>query len=253
MPTPTDRVAFIDVAYDPLTFADVAERLATVSQETPYGYLVTPNVDHVVRLENSTESLPQLRSIYAAADLCVCDSRILSALGRMQGLHLPVVPGSDLTKYLLDEVVRPGERIAVVGGDDVLLSKLRARYPGVDFVQHVPPMGLLRDPGARREAASFIARQQARFTFIAVGSPQQELIAAEVRDQPDARGMALCIGAALEFVTGQKARAPLLLQRLGLEWAHRLASAPRQMWRRYLVEGPRIFAMAARWRRRAAR
>lgn len=114
-------------------------------------------------------------------------------------------------------------------------------------------MGLVRNPAARQEAAEFIAAQRPRFTFIAVGSPQQELIAAETKLVPGATGMALCIGAALEFVTGHQVRAPRLMQDLGLEWAHRLVSAPRRMWRRYLVEGPRIFVLAARWRRQTAR
>lgn len=253
MPMHTDRIAFIDTAYDPLTFDQVVERLASVTSDTPYGYLVTPNVDHVVRLDKSMESLPQLRRIYAEADLCVCDSRVLSRLARMQGLRLPVVPGSDLTQYLLDHVVQAGDRIAIVGGEAPLLPALQAAYPGIDFVQHIPPMGLVRNPVARQAAAAFIAAHRPRFSFIAVGSPQQELIAAETRQQPGATGMALCIGAALEFATGQQARAPRLIQTLGLEWAHRLGSAPRRMWRRYLVEGPRIFILAARWRRQASR
>lgn len=253
MPMPTDRTVFIDVAYDPLTFDEVVERLRHVTSDTPYGYLVTPNVDHVVRLDKSGDTLPQLRSIYAEADLCVCDSRVLSRLARLQGLRLPVVPGSDLTHHLLDHVIEPGDGVVLIGGDAGLLKGLEQRYPAVHFHQHIPPMGLVRNPEARRKAADFIAAHRPRFTFIAVGSPQQELIAAETRAQPGATGMALCIGAALEFVTGHQVRAPRLLQSLGLEWAHRLASAPRRMWRRYLIEGPRIFILAARARRRAAR
>ena len=253
MPTPTERTAFIDVGYDRLTLAEVLQRLERVTSDSPYGYLVTPNVDHIVRLEKSASTLPQLRAIYAGADLCVCDSRVLSRLARLHGLDLPVVPGSDLTQRLLDRVVRPGDRIAVVGGDSDLLAALQAQYPGVVFAQHLSPMGLLRNAAAREKAAAFVAAQRPRFTFIAVGSPQQELIAAEIKAQPGATGMALCIGAALEFVTGQQARAPRILQRLGLEWAHRLASAPTRMWKRYLVEGPRIFLLAARWRRQGAR
>ena len=65
---------------------------------------------------------------------------------------------------------------------------------------------------------------------------------------PDAGGTGLCIGASVEFVTGAKRRAPRWMQRLGVEWLHRLLSEPGRLWRRYLVEGPRIFAMAWRWR-----
>jgi exopolysaccharide biosynthesis WecB/TagA/CpsF family protein len=108
-------------------------------------------------------------------------------------------------------------------------------------------MGLRRNAKARRAAAEFIARSGARFSFIAVGSPQQEMIAAEVRSMPGATGMALCVGAGLDFLTGRQKRAPRLARTLGLEWAHRLLGDPRRMWRRYLLEGPRIFLLTWRW------
>jgi exopolysaccharide biosynthesis WecB/TagA/CpsF family protein len=148
---------------------------------------------------------------------------------------------------MFERVIRPGDRIAIVGGDAQLLQGLRARYPQVEFVQHCPPMGLLHNPAARSAAARFIADQKARFSFVCVGSPQQELIAHEAASLKGGRGLALCLGAALDFITGREKRAPRLAQRLGLEWAHRLLTNPRRMWRRYLVEGPAIFVLAYRW------
>jgi spore germination cell wall hydrolase CwlJ-like protein len=74
------------------------------------------------------------------------------------------------------------------------------------------------------------------------------MIANEVRKHPGATGVALCIGAALEFLTDEQKRAPRFLQRFGLEWAHRLATNPRRLWRRYLVEGVKVFPIYLRWR-----
>src|SRR5881628_3239252 len=98
-------------------------------------------------------------------------------------------------------------------------------------------MGLKHKPAARDAAAEFIASADARFIFLAVGSPQQEMVAHEVSSIEGATGIALCIGAGLEFVTGEQKRAPKTMQLLGLEWAHRLLSNPRRLWRRYLVDG----------------
>ena len=157
------------------------------------------------------------------------------------------VPGLHFTGGLLQLVL-----VAVVGGDASLLHGLRARFPGVEFVQHCPPMGLVRNADARAEAARFIADQKARFSFICVGSPQQEMIANEAAALEGSRGLALCLGAALDFITGREKRAPKFARQLGLEWVHRLLTNPRRMWRRYLVEGPAIFVLAYRWRRSAA-
>jgi exopolysaccharide biosynthesis WecB/TagA/CpsF family protein len=110
-------------------------------------------------------------------------------------------------------------------------------------------MALNDNPVARTAAARFAVDAGARFTLIAVGSPQQELIAAEIRDIDNGRGTGLCIGASIDFLAGREKRAPLWMQRLALEWLYRLLGNPARMWRRYLVEGPRIFLLAWRFRR----
>lgn len=243
----TDRREFLGLGFDPLSTDEALARLSAVTPESRYGYVVTPNVDHIVRLHEDQTAQQQLLQLYSSAALCLCDSKVLHGLARARGVTLPVVPGSELTAQLFERVVRPGDRIVVVGGDAELLRALRRKLPGVEFVQHCPPMGLLHDAAARRRAAEFIAEAKARFAFIAVGSPQQELIAAEVRTIAGATGTALCVGASLDFLTGRQKRAPRFAQRLGLEWAHRLLSNPKRMWRRYLLEGPRVFLLTFRW------
>ena len=239
-----DRADFLGVEYDILSERQVIDRLRLRTAKTPFGYLVTPNVDHVVRL-NDRASEPALGDAYANADLCVCDSRVLALLARVHGIGLPVVTGSDLTAALMQKVLAQGDRVAIVGGSPEVVQRLAKLYSHVEFVHHCPPMGLRRDIAAQTAAAAFIAQSACRFTFLAVGSPQQELIAARVTG---GTGYGLCIGAALEFLTGDQVRAPKLLRRTGLEWAYRLASDPGRMWRRYLVEGPRVFLLAWRWR-----
>ena len=247
----TERQSFLDVTFDMVGVGELMKAVARFSGDNPYAYLVTPNVDHVVRLHRKAGEL-DLARLYREADICTCDSRVIARLAKWRGVNLPVIPGSDLAALMFEQVIRPGDRIAVVGGDASLLHGLRARFPGVEFVQHCPPMGLVRNADARAEAARFIADQKARFSFICVGSPQQEMIANEAAALEGSRGLALCLGAALDFITGREKRAPKFARQLGLEWVHRLLTNPRRMWRRYLVEGPAIFVLAYRWRRSAA-
>lgn len=238
-----DRVNFLALGFDRISFADVIKRLRAVSADTPYGYVVTPNVDHIIR----THQEPGQRSLYRAAAMCVCDSQILRLLARLAGVRLDLVRGSDLSASLFDRVLVPGDTVAVVGSSRARIDQLRAKFPAVRFLHHEPPMNLRHDAQARAEAARFIAASDARFSLIAVGSPQQEMIAHETLAQPGARGLGLCIGAGLDFVTGSQRRAPPLLQAAGLEWAHRLANNPRRLWKRYLVDGMRIIPIYWRW------
>jgi UDP-N-acetyl-D-mannosaminuronic acid transferase (WecB/TagA/CpsF family) len=58
-----------------------------------------------------------------------------------------------------------------------------------------------------------------------------------------ARGLALCIGASINFLTGVERRAPKWMQRIGMEWLYRLVHDPVRLAKRYLVRGPRIFSL----------
>jgi exopolysaccharide biosynthesis WecB/TagA/CpsF family protein len=245
---------FLGIDYDDRSTAAIIDELAARDPDAPFAYLVTPNVDHVVRLhEDQGADREAVHAAYRTADWCTCDSRILAALARTSGVDLSVVPGSDLTAAIIGSVLQPGDTIALVGGSDQTTAILAAMLPGVTIVEHRPPMGLRHNRVAIEDTAAFIAGTGARFVFLAVGSPQQELVAAATRARGDATGIGLCIGAGIEFVTGERRRAPQFIQRLHLEWAHRLLGDPRRLWRRYLVTGPRVFGLAladARRRRR---
>ncbi|WP_380879028.1 WecB/TagA/CpsF family glycosyl transferase [Sphingomonas sp. DBB INV C78] len=243
------ELPYLDVAFDRRDTEAVVGTIAARPAEAPFAYVVTPNVDHLIRLHGDKRD-ERLAKAYARAATRLCDSRVLARLAALQGIHLPVTPGSDLTARLLQDVVKPGDRIAIVGGDVETLALLRDRLPGVEIVQHIPPMGMRTNVTAMAEAAAFVAQARARFTFLAVGSPQQEYLALTIAERGDATGIALCIGASIDFLTGRAVRAPRWMQKAGIEWAHRLASEPKRLWRRYLVEGPRIFRIAWQARNR---
>lgn len=242
----TERTEFLGVWFDRLDLAAVVGQLTAARADAGYRYVVTPNTDHLVRLSEEPAGSP-VRAAYCAADLCLCDSRVVALLAGLKGIDLPVVTGSDLTAMLFERIIAPGDRIAIVGGSTGMVNRLQGRFPGTTILHHEAPMGLRENAAARLAAARFVAEAKSRFVFIAVGSPQQELIAAGAA-KLTASGIALCVGAALEFLTDDQQRAPALIRRARLEWAYRLASDPRRLWRRYLVEGPKIFCMAWHWK-----
>lgn len=240
-------VPLLGLRFASLTLPDVLATLAARPTDAPFAYVVTPNADHLVRLSKT----PTLAPLYADAGLTLLDSRVVAKLGRALGLSPPpVVTGSDLTAALFASVLRPDDRIAVIGSRAEAVAMLAARHGLTDIVHHDPPMGFDRDEAAFAAAVAAVRAARARFVFLAVGSPRQEKLAHAVAAAGDATGIGLCIGAALDFLTGAQARAPGWMQRAGLEWLHRLATNPGRLAKRYLVDDLPIVALLAREARR---
>ena len=223
--------------YDVRAFTEVAAQ----HDAARYGFVVTANADHLIRLH---EDAP-FRALYAAADYVLFDSRFLSHFLKItRGIRLPVCTGSDLTAALFSKVIASDDPLVLIGGSAEQAQKL-CRHHGLRRLAHFnPPMGFIRDPQAVEDCLRFIeANSPFRFCLLAVGAPQQEIIANLLKTRGVARGLALCIGASIDFLTGAERRAPAWMQRGGAEWLFRLAQAPGRMSRRYLVRGPRVFAL----------
>jgi exopolysaccharide biosynthesis WecB/TagA/CpsF family protein len=250
-----ERVRVLELDFNQLDREAALEWLWAWPSTGRFGYVTTPNVDHVVRLMTEHQS-PEVHEAYAASDLTLCDSKVLALVARWYGIRLVVATGSDLTADLLLRLAHGQDRVVIIGGTPDTMPALQRRFGLADMRQHIPPMGLMHNEPALTAAAQFIVDNPARFVFITVGSPQQEIIALRARKLGAQGGLALCVGASLDFLTGRSRRAPWIFRVLTLEWLYRLLHEPRRLWRRYLLRSPRIFWLMyrdARQRRRAAR
>jgi exopolysaccharide biosynthesis WecB/TagA/CpsF family protein len=209
-----------------------------------FGYLVTPNVDQVLRYHDDA----QFREIYAGAAFVFLDSRFLAhTLSFFKRRRHRVSPGSDLTAAVLSSVVQPNDQVVLVGATSHQAQQLRQRF-GLASLRHVtPPMNFIGDPQAVETCLLEIeAASPFRFCFLAVGSPQQEIIAHALKKRGTARGLAFCVGGSINFLTGAERRAPQWIQRMGFEWLFRLLQDPKRLAKRYLLRGPRIFFLLPR-------
>lgn len=236
-----DHCEFLGLRFSSLPLAETV-RLVIDHCGAPYRYAVTPNAYDVVSAHEAPEGL---LPIYRGAWLSVCDSRIVRALARLDRHSLPLVPGSDLVAALLAELDRPERRsaairILIVGPPPDIAAALRARFPHVSFDILPAPAGLADHPERRLAVARACLDRPWNIALLCVGAPAQGLIARQLAELGRPSGVALCVGASIDFLTGARRRAPLWLQRLSLEWAYRLVREPRRLWRRYLVESPKI-------------
>lgn len=242
-PWPDTTIAFLGIDIAPLDLPQALDAIGKMAKNKKFSYVVTPNVDHFVNLypEISESRSDAFHAAYDAASLTLCDSRVVRALARFAGIDLTVVPGSDLTASLFQNQLGQDDRVAIIGGDEGLLDDLSRLFPAPTYTQHIPPMGVLNKPKAMADIVGFIENTKAHYVLFAIGAPQSEIIAHQCRQSGKCSGVGLCIGASLEFITSVKKRAPVWMQKAGLEWSFRLFNEPSRLWRRYLVEGPRIF------------
>jgi N-acetylglucosaminyldiphosphoundecaprenol N-acetyl-beta-D-mannosaminyltransferase len=236
-----------------LSFDEAVERLAQAAglRDGRARVVVTPNVDHIVRLDAS----PELRARYARADFIFADGMPLVWASRLLGRPLPGrVTGADLFVALCRRAQERGERVMLLGGRPGAEADLQARFahyfPGLDIVIVCPSMNF--DPlGEEGQAcARRVCEAAPDMVFVCLGLPKQENWALHYAPALPG-GIVLCVGAAMEFAVGLQRRAPLLWRRAGLEWLWRLLTNPRRLWRRYLVEDPRFALLCWRqWRAR---
>lgn len=222
--------------YDLPAFLDVVRGFG----DSRLGYVVTPNVDHMILYREDA----RFRAAYERASYVLLDSRFAALVLRItRGLRLHVCAGSDLTAAVLEQVVRPSDHLLLIGGSPAQAGMLRERYGLRDLQHYNPPMGFIDNPAAVEECLQVIeAASPFRFCLFAVGTPRQEYLALKLAERGRARGLVLCVGASINFLTGGERRAPPWIRNMGMEWLFRLVRNPRRLAYRYLVRGPRFFA-----------
>jgi len=193
---------------------------------------------------------PVLRAALARPEaVAFPDGMPLVWVGRAMGRRVERVCGPDLMPALIDRSRAIGGRHYFYGGApgvaDRLAAALRERYPGLVVAgTHSPPFR----PLSPEEAAAEVTRlNEARtdYIWVGLGSPKQDLWIADHRERLDA-AVLLAVGAAFDFHSGGLRRAPVWMQRIGLEWLFRLLSEPRRLLRRYTVTNTRFAILLAR-------
>lgn len=208
--------------------------------------VVTPNVDHYVRISKSDI----IRSLYSKSDFCINDSRIMSLLVKIFfGKNISVITGSDLTSMILNRGSVLNLRILIVGADRFRVMNLVDNY-NLDKcnVSHIcPSFGFIENTDEVNYVCDFIVKERADIVFLALGSPQQELLAHIIKPKL-LNGVILCVGASIDYLTGKEKRAPRFIQNMYLEWLFRFAQSPLKRFRRYFINCPQIIYFLLRER-----
>ena len=178
-----------------------------------------------------------------SCDVCYPDGWGVSFASLLLGNG--VMPKTTANRYFLrlcEKVSRAGMSIALLGGGAGVAAKVADRIRG-----KCGPARLWTCDGfsfGTRDVVGELKEFQPNVVFVAMGQPKQEQAALELR-RVLPRAAIVCVGGLFDFIAGAIPRCPETLRSVGMEWAFRLVTRPKQVWRRYLIGLPKLGAMVA--------
>ena len=194
---------------------------------------------------------PRLRDIHNSSGLTTPDGMPLVWAGRTAGARrMERVCGPDLMPAVCELAAAQGYSSFFYGGRtgvaDLLAERLQRRYPALKVAgTYTPPFRELSED-EDQEVVQLINKAGPQLVWVGLGTPKQERWMASHIDRLNANVL-IGIGAAFDVHAGLSSRAPVWMQRSGLEWTYRLAHEPRRLWRRYLyTSAPFFIRLAAR-------
>jgi len=199
----------------------------------------TINSDHLSRLVRKENSL--FNDAYLNSTYITQDSKVLAARILLSGHRVKVCSGADLVSKLFNIIsIYKENKIIIVGGSDGDADFLSEKYNigGSQLQQLLVPHGFLSDASNFEDVRKFLLANRVDIVLIAIGSPQQEILAEYLRKTVGYGVALICVGASIDFLTGKQRRAPKLFRACGMEWAWRFLSNPRRFAHRYLYSSP---------------
>ena len=196
--------------------------------------LVTPNAGHLTNIFDN----PELSEIYSIAELSLIDGwPIAVAAKNASMLKITRVTGSDLLPELFSQLTKD-VRVGIIGGsnESLIRQSLESKFPDLN-IQIIDTSQWTNSVYDIRRLRELVQYNALSIVLLCLGHPKQELLAKELKNydwagsRPD---WIMCVGATIDFLTGEQKRAPRFFQKIGLEWFFRLITNPKKFTQRYL-------------------
>lgn len=245
----TNRIPFLNTYIDNLTAQEAKACVDQLIQTPGYHYVVTPNSDIVVKMQDD----PKLLEACNAADLILTDGQIVVKLSKKLGTPIKErVAMTDFVWDVMDLADEKGYKVFLFGGkEDVLekaTAKIKEKYPKLNIVgSYSPPFGFDNNKEQLKTANDRIKKSGADILIVFLGCPKQEMFIAENKDEYEVP-ISITMGGCVDFIAGGVKRAPMWMQKAGLEWFYRFLQEPKRMFRRYFIDDMRIFGLVRKYK-----
>lgn len=242
------RMNFLNIEVDNLTMNEALDRAEELILNKKPSYVVTPNVDHIVKLETDKE----FQDVYKNADLVLTDGMPLIWISKMKGNPIKEkISGSDFFPKLCKRASEKGYSLFLLGAAEGVAAKaaenLKEKYKGLNIVGiYSPSYGFEKKDEEIKEIIKMINDVKPDILAVGLGAPKQEKFLYKYRNELNVP-ISLAIGASIDFEAGNINRAPKWMQNCGLEWFYRLCKEPKRMFRRYIVDDSKIIRIALKY------
>jgi N-acetylglucosaminyldiphosphoundecaprenol N-acetyl-beta-D-mannosaminyltransferase len=242
------RLSIGHVPFDLVTRDQALATLDTLLSAGRGGYVVTPNIDHIVMAQRRRD----LRPLYRDAALSLMDGQPVAWMARMLGARQATrISGSDLLDPLMALAAARQHPVFLFGARAAVAAeaarRLTRRHPGLRIVGRDSRLWDVDDPTPPDDSpvVAAIRASGARVVVTALGAPKQEIWMAR-HAAAIAPAITIGLGASLDFAAGTVSRAPAWISNAGLEWLYRLAQEPGRLAYRYLVRDLQILPIFLR-------
>ena len=225
-------IQILNCDFDAVALADMTEWARDWIHSGRRGYICTVNVAILMMMRSD----PKLQRFVDRASLVVADGQPLVWASHLQQDHLPErVTGIDLVDELCVLAAKEGFGVYFLGARrnviETVAQRLANRHPGLEVSGIADGYFEATEASQRAQA---IHNSGAKILIVGMGMPLQEEFIENHWDQLGVQ-LAIPVGGSFDVIAGTTRRAPVFLQRIGMEWSFRLAQEPRRLWKRYLV------------------
>lgn len=232
-----NEVRFLNIKIQSITCNELLKNLKK-------GVLVTPNVDHLVKLQKDKD----FYNVYQKAEWVVCDSKILYLMSKVLNNPLPeAIPGSSFfTAFYMYHKNDTNCKIFLLGAANGIAEKARKNINdkvGREIVvgAHSPSFGFEKNEEECKELTRIINKSEANVVIVGVGAPKQEKWIMKYRNYMPNVDIFMALGATIDFEAGTLKRAPKIWQKCGMEWLYRVIKEPNRLFKRYFIDDMQFF------------
>ena len=226
------RIKFFGADVDAITMQETLERVDAIIKARCSTQHVVVNVAKLVMMQTDET----LRDIVNSCGLINADGQGIVWGARLLGLNIPErVAGIDLMNNLVERAAQRGYRVYLLGAEKAIVSKVVAiwqgKYPALQIAGYRDGYFSASDEAS---LVSQIRETKADILFVAMGSPKKEIFLNKYVNEL-AVPFVMGVGGSFDVVAGKTQRAPVWMQKAGLEWFYRFLCEPRRMWKRYFT------------------